>query len=68
MTEKKKAKKREAATNCDSCVYYDYNEEDDMYECRVDLDEDEFYRAFATPKARCPYYRQGDDYTLARRQ
>jgi hypothetical protein len=34
----------------------------------MDLDEDEVYRFFATPKARCPYYRQGDDYTLARKQ
>ena len=34
----------------------------------MDLDEDEFYRAFATAQSRCPYYRQGDDYTLARRQ
>ena len=34
----------------------------------MDLDEDEVYRIFATPQNRCPYYRQGDDYTLARRQ
>ena len=32
------------------------------------MDEDEMYRFFATPNGRCPYYRQGDDYTLARRQ
>jgi hypothetical protein len=34
----------------------------------MDLDEDEVYRFFSTPHARCPYYRQGDDYTLARKQ
>ena len=34
----------------------------------MDLDEDEFYRFVATPHAHCPYYRQGDDYTLARKQ
>ena len=31
-------------------------------------DEDEMYRFFSAPQSRCPYYRQGDDYTLARRQ
>ena len=34
----------------------------------MDLDEDEVYRFFSTPQARCPFYRQGDDDTLARRQ
>ena len=68
MTEKKKAKKREAATNCDSCVYYDYNEEDDMYECRVDLDEDEFL-AFMTKKTQsCPYYKFYDEYKSVQKQ
>ncbi len=55
-------------TDCESCWYYDYDEEFEEYYCMMDLDEDEFYRAFATPHSRCPYYRQGDDYTLARRQ
>ena len=34
----------------------------------MDLDEDEVYRFFVSNQSRCPYYRQGDDYTLARRQ
>ena len=54
---------------CDTCWYYDYDEEYDEYYCMMDLVEDEFFRIFASGnKARCPYYRQGDDYTLARRQ
>ncbi len=53
---------------CESCWYYDYDEEFDEYYCMMDLDEDEFYRAFSAPNGRCPYYRQGDDYTLARKQ
>lgn len=53
---------------CETCWYYDYDEEYDEYSCMMDLDEDEVYRFFVTPKSRCPYYRQGDDYTLARRQ
>ena len=53
---------------CETCWHYDYDEEYDEYYCNMDLDEDEVYRLCANPKARCPYYRQGDDYTLARRQ
>ena len=53
---------------CDTCRYYDYDEEYDEYFCTMDLDEDEVYRFFVAPSGRCPYYRQGDDYTLARRQ
>ncbi len=53
---------------CDTCWYFDYDEEFDEYVCRMDLDEDEVYRFLASRQERCPYYRQGDDYTLARRQ
>ena len=53
---------------CETCWYYDYDEEYDEYFCMMDLDEDEFARFFSSGRNRCPYYRQGDDYTLARRQ
>ena len=56
------------STECETCWNYDYDEEYEEYYCMMDLDEDEVYRFFTTPHARCPYYRQGDDYTLARRQ
>lgn len=64
----KKSAKKAAVTNCESCVYYDYNEEDDMYECRVDLDEDEFL-SFLTKKTQgCPYYKFYDEYKSVRKQ
>ena len=53
---------------CDTCWYYDYDEEFDEYVCIMDLDEDEMYRFLTSAKSHCPYYRQGDDYTLARKQ
>ncbi len=53
---------------CETCWYYDYDEEYEEYACMMDLDEDEVYHIFYAGQARCPYYRQGDDYTLARRQ
>jgi hypothetical protein len=55
-------------TICETCWHYDYDEEYEEYYCMMDLDEDEVYRIFSQPHARCPFYRQGDDYTLARRQ
>lgn len=55
-------------TLCETCWYYDYDEEYDEYGCKMELDEDEAFHLSASGRARCPYYRQGDDYTLARRQ
>lgn len=55
-------------SQCQTCWYYDYDEEYEEYYCMMDLDEDEVYRVLAFRQGRCPYYRQGDDYTLARRQ
>lgn len=56
------------STECESCWYYDYDEEFEEYYCMMDLDEDEVYRIISSRSQHCPYYRQGDDYTLARRQ
>ena len=56
------------STECETCWYYDYDEEYDEYYCMMDLDEDEVYRIMSSRSQHCPYYRQGDDYTLARRQ
>lgn len=53
---------------CETCWHFDYDEEFDEYFCNMDLDEDEYYRFIASKQAQCPYYRHGDDYTLARRQ
>ena len=53
---------------CDTCANYAYDEDYEYYVCDMDLDEDEVYRIFSSKQCRCPYYRQGDDYTLARRQ
>ena len=31
-------------TSCETCVYYEYDEEYDCYTCMMNLDEDEMYR------------------------
>ena len=53
---------------CDTCWYFDYDEEYDEYYCMQDLDEDEYVRIMTSKDQHCPYYRQGDDYYLARKQ
>ena len=40
---------------CDTCWYFDYDEEYDEYYCMMDLDEDEYYRVVTSPSGRCPF-------------
>ena len=61
-------KGRRKAANCEYCGNYVYDEDYGYYVCEMDLDEDEVYRILSSPHLHCPFYRQGNDYTLARRQ
>lgn len=56
------------ASNCDECVNYVYDEEDECYICLVNLDEDEMYRFLRGTNSDCPYYDPDDEYKLARKQ
>jgi len=56
------------SNNCLECVYYDYDEEADVYFCSMELDEDEMERFLRGNNSTCPFYRRGDDYMTARRQ
>ena len=42
------------STECETCWYYDYDEEYDEYYCMMDLDEDEVYRIANSPSRHCP--------------
>lgn len=61
-----KAKKK--VTNCESCEFFDYNEDIDAYECTVSLDEDDFYRFSMGQNRECPYYRYYDEYKSVQKQ
>ena len=56
------------ADNCESCVNYDYNYEDDCYDCLMQLDEDEMLQFLSGSFANCPYYRLYDEYKIVRKQ
>ncbi len=55
-------------TSCENCSYYIYNDDLGLYMCEVDMDEDDFYRSMTSSNYVCPYYRDEDEYFLARKQ
>lgn len=53
---------------CDTCMNFVYDEEIDMYECVVNLDEDEMMHYLTQRQFSCPYYRLDDEYGTVRKQ
>jgi len=64
----KKSDKKPVITSCDMCAYYTYDEEYEYYSCEMDLDEDEAYRFMTSATFSCPYYRNGDEYSVVKHQ
>ena len=54
--------------DCENCWYNEYDEEFDEYYCTRMLDEDQYARILQHPNQRCPYWRDGNEYTVARKQ
>jgi len=54
--------------DCENCWYYDYDEEYDDYYCMQEIDEDLYARLIQNPNMRCPYWKDGNEYSVARRQ
>ncbi len=67
-TESAKEQEGIAVSNCEECVYYNYDPETDTNFCEADLDEDEMERFLRSASNACPFYRLGDEYRTARRQ
>ena len=55
-------------TSCESCVFYDYDEEYETYVCTVNLDQDEMESFVAGRTRSCPYYRFYDEYKSVHKQ
>ncbi len=55
-------------TCCETCANYGYDEDYDCYVCDVNLDEDEMQRFLSCADFNCPYYRNGDEYAVVRKQ
>lgn len=61
-------RRRQMASSCDMCAHYVYDEEDDFYECLVNMDEDDFARFVARGYDNCPYFQLDDEYRIVRHQ
>ncbi len=61
-------KKQKSGGSCDSCTYYTYDEDYECYGCDMDMDEDEYIRMVTDRHYECPYYRNGDEYLVVRKQ
>ena len=60
--------KKRMQSNCESCEFYDYDEELDAYVCDVALDQDELADFMGRNTGRCPYYRYYDEYKSVHKQ
>ncbi len=56
------------ASNCEYCMYYEYDDDYDCYICQMDLDEDEMARFLQRRNQNCPYFRFGDEYKIVHKQ
>ena len=54
--------------DCETCYYYDYDETEEEYVCLMEIDQDEWAAIQSRAHGRCPFYRAGDEYTLAKKQ
>ena len=59
---------KKVASNCETCEFYDYDEELDAYVCDMRLDEDEMVNFLRKNTAYCPYYRYYDEYKSVHKQ
>lgn len=66
--EDKNKKAKTYFSDCENCVYFDYDELYGDNVCTLSLDEDDEVR-FRTEKNRfCPYYRKYDEYKSVQKQ
>ena len=60
--EKKKAEKKGMLQSCETCEFFDWDEDIGDYICEADIDEDDMYRMRENPQAHCPFYKCYDEY------
>ena len=60
--------KKKQITNCESCEFYNWDDDFDAYVCTTNLDEDEMLRFLHGENAACPYYRFYDEYKSVHKQ
>ena len=53
---------------CETCAFYGYDDEYGAYLCDMNMDEDDYVRIMTDRHYQCPYYRNGDEYAVVRKQ
>ena len=53
---------------CETCAYLVYDEDYEEYVCDCQMDEDDYWRISEKQYKSCPYYRNGDEYRVVRKQ
>ena len=59
---------RNERVSSESCTYYIYDEDYESYVCDKNMDEDEYIRLMTDRHFQCPFYRNGDEYAVVRKQ
>jgi len=54
--------------SCDTCEFFQWDEEMQEYVCEVDMDEDELYRMDAHRDDVCTFYKFYDEYKSVQKQ
>ena len=60
--------KKQIQTSCDMCAYFTYDDEYEEYVCDVNMDEDDMARLYSDKYFNCPFYKNGDEYKVVRKQ
>lgn len=72
MEEKSTNKKSQSSSlpeaDCEHCLYYDWDENEEEMVCRMNLDEDEYYSLLSSGRRRCRYFRFYDEYKSVQKQ
>ena len=55
---------RNERVSCESCTYYIYDEDYESYVCDKNMD----IRLMTDRYFQCPFYRNGDEYAVVRKQ
>ncbi len=55
-------------SNCEYCAFYVYDEDYDCYVCDQNLDEDDMQRFLSRSATACPFFRDGDEYRVVKKQ
>lgn len=59
---------KKTQARCDMCAFYVYDDDYESYVCDINMDEDEYVRLISDRHYNCPYFRNGDEYAVVRKQ